>query len=84
MIDGVIAEGGAIGSKKKNKKYLQCRETEDVYRTAEPQAAFDKRIFECLGLHNQAVKALRYPSDDAKKGEVETIEEQREREQLVS
>lgn len=36
----------------------------------------------CLELHNQAVKALRYPPS-SDKAHVESIEEQREREQQV-
>ena len=35
----------------------------------------------CLELHNQAVKALRFPPKSA--AEIETIEQQREREQQV-
>ena len=46
------------------------------------QLAFDARICECLELHTLAVKSLRYPDTKAKM-KVETIEEQREREQLV-
>ena len=58
---------------------MQSSETADIYRTSEPQAHFDTRIRYCLELHNQAVKALRYPPK--KKIAVETIEQAREREQ---
>uniref|UniRef100_A0A915CBY4 PCI domain-containing protein n=1 Tax=Parascaris univalens TaxID=6257 RepID=A0A915CBY4_PARUN len=61
-------------------RYMQSKETEDIYRTTEPQTHFDTRIRYCLELHNQAVKALRYPAN-SHKGVVESIEEQREREQ---
>lgn len=107
---------------------MQSKETEDVYRTTEPQTHFDARIrlmflpnlnvvvnlllstvfvtsilFSCesnsivcffvvnillwhcrycLELHNQAVKALRYPAN-TNKTKVETIEEQCAREQQV-
>ncbi|CAD6190328.1 unnamed protein product [Caenorhabditis auriculariae] len=60
-------------------RYMQSSETADVYRTTEPQTHFDSRIKYCLELHNQAVKALRYPPKN--KVEVESIEQQREREQ---
>lgn len=48
----------------------------------EPQFTYDTRIRNCLELHNLAVKALRYPSDK-KNDNVETIEQQRERELMV-
>lgn len=59
---------------------MQTSKAEDVYRTTEPQSAFDARIKNCLELHNLAVKALRYP--DNKKPESEKTEQQRERELL--
>ena len=37
------------------------QETVDIYSTREPQEAFHQRIVFCLELHNQSVKALRYP-----------------------
>lgn len=63
-----------------SERYMQSKEAEDVYRTTEPQTHFDARIRYCLELHNQAVKALRYPAN-VNKAKVETIEEQRAREQ---
>jgi 26S proteasome regulatory subunit N3 len=35
----------------------------DVYATDEPQKAFHARIGFCLDVHNDAVKAMRYPGD---------------------
>uniref|UniRef100_A0A0N5AIS5 PCI domain-containing protein n=1 Tax=Syphacia muris TaxID=451379 RepID=A0A0N5AIS5_9BILA len=63
-----------------SERFMQSKETEDVYRTTEPQTHFDARIRYCLELHNQAVKALRYPAN-TNKTKVETIEEQCAREQ---
>lgn len=42
-------------------KYLQSKDTVDVYTTSEPQAAFHQRIEFCLDIHNQSVKAMRFP-----------------------
>lgn len=39
------------------------RETADIYRSNEPQQQFHKRITFCLDLHNEAVKAMRFPSN---------------------
>eukprot|EP00850_Spirogloea_muscicola_P012689 SM000083S22736 [mRNA] locus=s83:270643:273666:+ [translate_table: standard] len=52
----------------------------DVYTTAEPLAAFHSRIAFCLGIHNDAVKAMRFPPGAHKK-DVETAEKRRERQQ---
>ena len=43
------------------KGYMRSRETSDVYCTREPQLAFHQRIAFCLDIHNQSVKAMRYP-----------------------
>ena len=60
-------------------RYMQTVEAENIYRTTEPQFSYDERVKHCLVLHNQAVKALRYPSNKANI-DVETPEQQRERE----
>lgn len=57
---------------------VQSKENIDVYSTHEPQLAFHKRISFCLNIHNDAVKAMRFPPDAHKK-EFETAEERRER-----
>eukprot|EP00117_Sycon_ciliatum_P009728 scpid25353/ scgid11903/ 26S proteasome non-ATPase regulatory subunit 3; 26S proteasome regulatory subunit RPN3; 26S proteasome regulatory subunit S3; Proteasome subunit p58 len=41
--------------------FMQSKDTQDQYSTTEPQAEFHKRISFCLNLHNQSVKAMRYP-----------------------
>jgi 26S proteasome regulatory subunit N3 len=62
------------------KGFLQSKEIADIYSTQEPQAAYHKRIKFCLDVHNEAVKAMRYPEDPYKKvvvpvGEDPTAEE---------
>ncbi|KAJ6938125.1 26S proteasome non-ATPase regulatory subunit 3-like [Populus alba x Populus x berolinensis] len=37
------------------------KDTGDIYSTAKPLAVFSSRIAFCLNLHNDAVKALRFP-----------------------
>jgi 26S proteasome regulatory subunit N3 len=59
--------------------YLQSRESVDIYASTEPQNAFNARISSCLGIHNEAVKAMRYPPSAYKK-DTETEEERIERE----
>lgn len=60
--------------------YMRSKESTDIYCTREPQAAFHQRISFCLDLHNQSVKAMRYPPKAYGK-ELESAEERREREQ---
>jgi len=57
---------------------VQSKENIDVYTTHEPQLAFHKRISFCLNIHNDAVKAMRFPPDAHKK-EFEGADERRER-----
>lgn len=62
------------------KGYMSNKESADIYCTREPQLAFHQRISFCLDLHNQSVKAMRYPPKAYGK-ELESAEERREREQ---
>ncbi|MCY6153610.1 hypothetical protein OV913_25775, partial [Salmonella enterica subsp. enterica serovar 1,4,[5],12:i:-] len=60
--------------------YVQSKEPVDIYCTLEPQMAFHQRISFCLNLHNESVKAMRYPPKSYGK-DLESAEERREREQ---
>ncbi|KAJ3217608.1 26S proteasome non-ATPase regulatory subunit 3 [Dinochytrium kinnereticum] len=41
--------------------YMKSKENVDIYSTTEPQNAFHQRITFCLNLHNESVKAMRFP-----------------------
>lgn len=72
---------GVIEAKINHKqRYLQSKESVDIYCTAEPQAAFHQRISFCLDIHNQSVKAMRFPKKSYNT-DLESAEERREREQ---
>ncbi|XP_009628274.1 putative 26S proteasome non-ATPase regulatory subunit 3 isoform X2 [Nicotiana tabacum] len=43
--------------------WLVSKATGDVYSTNEPQIAFNSRIAFCLNMHNEAVRALRFPQN---------------------
>ncbi|KAF9618510.1 hypothetical protein IFM89_001911 [Coptis chinensis] len=60
--------------------WMVSKETGDVYSTNEPQLAFNSRIAFCLNMHNEAVRALRFPPNNQKK-EKESAEKRRERQQ---
>jgi len=46
--------------------FIQSKENSDVYSTQEPLDAFHARINFCLKMHNEAVKAMRYPPEAPK------------------
>jgi len=58
---------------------MVSKETGDIYSTNEPQTAFNSRIAFCLNMHNEAVRALRFPPNTYK--EKESDEKRRERKQ---
>merc|ERR1712083_811357 len=45
----------------RNDHYLYSKEATDLYTTPQPSIAFHKRIKFCLDIHNESVKAMRYP-----------------------
>ncbi|KAJ8764984.1 hypothetical protein K2173_010452 [Erythroxylum novogranatense] len=59
--------------------WMVSKETGDIYSTNEPQIAFNSRIAFCLNMHNEAVRALRFPPNSHK--EKESAEKRRERQQ---
>ncbi|KAH7345253.1 proteasome regulatory subunit C-terminal-domain-containing protein [Rhizoctonia solani] len=54
-----------------------------VYETSEPREAFQKRIAFCMELHNESVKAMRYPLNAHRK-ELASAEAAREREKELA
>eukprot|EP01100_Stratorugosa_tubuloviscum_P001873 TRINITY_DN1425_c0_g2_i1.p1 TRINITY_DN1425_c0_g2~~TRINITY_DN1425_c0_g2_i1.p1 ORF type:complete len:531 (-),score=208.54 TRINITY_DN1425_c0_g2_i1:138-1631(-) len=69
VIDAIIDHEGG---------FIQSKENIDIYSTHEPQEAFHKRISFCLNIHNEAVKAQRFPAD-AHKLSKESEEARKER-----
>ncbi|CAH1775755.1 unnamed protein product [Owenia fusiformis] len=60
--------------------YVQSKENIDIYSTREPMSALHQRIRFCLDIHNQSVKAMRFPPKSYNK-DLESAEDRREREQ---
>ncbi|WAR05497.1 PSMD3-like protein [Mya arenaria] len=77
---GAIRDGVIEATIDHEKGYVQSKETLDVYKTREPMAAFHQRITFCLDIHNNSVKAMRFPPKSYNK-DLESAEERREREQ---
>ncbi|KAI8846030.1 proteasome regulatory subunit C-terminal-domain-containing protein [Chytriomyces cf. hyalinus JEL632] len=62
--------------------YMKSKENVDIYSTNEPQNAFHQRISFCLNLHNDSVKALRFPYSQRK--ETSGMDAIREEERLIA
>jgi 26S proteasome regulatory subunit N3 len=60
--------------------YVQSKDNADIYSTREPMSAFHQRISFCLDIHNQSIKAMRFPPKSYNK-DLESAEDRREREQ---
>ncbi|CDK25553.1 unnamed protein product [Kuraishia capsulata CBS 1993] len=61
--------------------FMQSNELLDVYSTREPQDEFDRRIKFCMSLHNDSVKAMRYPMSTNRidlKADIEAREREQE------
>ncbi|KAE8751681.1 hypothetical protein FOCC_FOCC001529 [Frankliniella occidentalis] len=80
IVAKAIRDGVVEATLDPEKGYMRSKESADIYCTREPQLAFHQRISFCLDLHNQSVKAMRYPPKSYGK-ELESAEERREREQ---
>ncbi|ORX90678.1 hypothetical protein K493DRAFT_57278 [Basidiobolus meristosporus CBS 931.73] len=63
--------------------FIKSKENVDIYSTNEPQNAFHQRISFCLDLHNDSVKAMRFPLNAHRK-ELESAEAARERERELA
>lgn len=80
IVAKAIRDGVIEATLDPEKGIMRSKESTDIYSTREPQLAFHQRIAFCLNLHNQSVKAMRYPPKSYGK-ELESAEERIEREQ---
>lgn len=80
IVAKAVRDGVIEASIEHDKGYMQSKDNTDVYSTREPQAAFHQRITFCLDIHNQSIKAMRFPPKSYNK-DLESAEERREREQ---
>lgn len=79
IVSKAIRDGAIDGILDHANGCMLSKETGDIYSTNEPQMAFNSRIAFCLNMHNEAVRALRYPPNSHK--EKENAEKRRERQQ---
>lgn len=65
------------------KGFMQTKIAGDIYATREPAEAFHERIKACLTLHDECVKAMRFPMNQHRL-ELRTAQEAREREREIA
>ncbi|XP_075476816.1 putative 26S proteasome non-ATPase regulatory subunit 3 [Primulina tabacum] len=79
IVSKAIRDGAIDATLDHANGWMVSKETGDIYSTNEPQIAFNSRIAFCLNMHNEAVRALRFPPNSHK--EKESAEKRRERHQ---
>jgi 26S proteasome regulatory subunit N3 len=67
IVAKAIRDGIIDASINHHDSFIQSNESIDVYSTSEPTLVFENRIEFCLNIHNDSVKALRFPSSLQKK-----------------
>lgn len=65
------------------KGFMQTKQAGDIYATREPAEAFHDRIKACLALHDECVKAMRFPMNQHRL-ELKNAQEARERERELA
>lgn len=65
------------------KGFMQTKQAGDIYATREPAEAFHERIKACLSLHDECVRAMRFPMNQHRL-ELKNAQEARERERELA
>ncbi|MBA0688116.1 hypothetical protein Goari_005923 [Gossypium aridum] len=79
IVAKAIRDGAIDATLDHASRCMLSKETGDIYSMTEPQTVFNSRIAFCLNMHNEAVRALRFPPNSHK--EKESAEKRRERRQ---
>ncbi|KAL2404844.1 putative 26S proteasome regulatory subunit rpn3 [Exophiala dermatitidis] len=83
MVAKTIRDGVIEASLDHEHGYMKSKEVGDVYATREPGDAFHERIQACLALHDESVKAMRFPMNQHRL-ELKNAQEARERERELA
>ncbi|KKA24804.1 hypothetical protein T310_1163 [Rasamsonia emersonii CBS 393.64] len=83
IVAKAIRDGVIEASIDHEKGYMQSKEVGDIYLTSEPSEAFHARIKACLALHDESVKAMRFPMNQHRL-ELKNAQEARERERELA
>ncbi|KAI5857995.1 proteasome regulatory subunit C-terminal-domain-containing protein [Tricharina praecox] len=83
IVAKAIRDGVIEATLDHEKGFMQSKEILDVYATQEPQEVFHSRITFCMSLHNDSVKAMRFPMNQHRL-ELKNAQEARERERELA
>ncbi|KAF2834793.1 26S proteasome non-ATPase regulatory subunit 3 [Patellaria atrata CBS 101060] len=83
IVDKAVRDGVIEADVDHEKGYMQTKQAGDVYATREPGEAFHERIRACLALHDESVKAMRFPMNQHRL-ELKNAQEARERERELA
>lgn len=83
IVAKAIRDGVIEATLNHEKGYMQSKEVTDVYATQEPMEAFHLRISTCMNMHNECVKAMRFPMNQHRL-ELKNAQEARERERELA
>jgi len=83
IVAKAIRDGVIEATINHEKGFMETKRAGDVYATHEPADAFHERIQACLGLHDECVKAMRFPMN-GRREELKTAQEARDREREIA
>ncbi|OIW26529.1 hypothetical protein CONLIGDRAFT_477030 [Coniochaeta ligniaria NRRL 30616] len=83
IVAKAIRDGVIEASLDRERGFMKSKEVGDVYATREPGEAFHERIRACLSLHDESVKAMRFPMNQHRL-ELKNAQEAREREREMA
>jgi 26S proteasome regulatory subunit N3 len=83
IVAKAIRDGVIEASIDHERGFMQTKQAGDVYATREPAEAFHDRIKACLALHDECVRAMRFPMHQHRL-ELKNAQEARERERELA
>ncbi|KAB5542716.1 proteasome regulatory subunit C-terminal-domain-containing protein [Coniochaeta sp. 2T2.1] len=83
IVAKAIRDGVIEATLDRERGFMKSKEVGDVYATREPGEAFHERIRACLSLHDESVKAMRFPMNQHRL-ELKNAQEAREREREMA
>lgn len=83
IVAKAIRDGVIEATLDRERGFMKSKDVGDVYATREPGEAFHDRINACLALHDESVKAMRFPMNQHRL-ELKNAQEAREREREMA
>lgn len=83
IVAKAIRDGVIEATLDRERGFMKSKEIGDVYATREPGEAFHDRIQACLALHDESVKAMRFPMNQHRL-ELKNAQEARDREREMA